>query len=532
MLIVCRYVVQSPGRDDAVQHLEVRFDYEAPPMVEPKSSQPTPEKKRVAQPETWKRFKWSCNVVCSECSNECTKLPLQDPPLCDKSCKLNCAEAAPVSLRETVRKLRHAAYSTGKIPHCAANFVIGLCCCLGGRVKLKQLLRRYVELIGTKRKRHVGHGGRNHQAVGVGQQTCAYCRLLELPAAILAHDFIPYVAAHQKPISANRGRGRGRGRGGRTNARRGRQSYMQVPARGCTNYEAGKAFFEADPQQQQQSTKRHHARYYLPNGQTKVEVCSTAFKDAFAVGRELVASVRRSDATNFEQQTRNNGSKVKYAESIKEQIKNVPWEISHYTPYREAAAGKERVLPKDLNATKLWKLWLLEHDPEFHEQAKRIRYWRSYDRKERCPVPFIDGGRVLQEGEAVLKPKCSHTTYFELLSEYDLVFGGRKVDTCPKCDEFATKIAAFEDQNSAECMKLKKEQHEHHVHGDKGYKMQTEQMAAARKLFGRDYDWSVVPEFGDIDGAEFQSQDAGGNCISPELNESIVTPECLNSDRN
>jgi hypothetical protein len=79
---------------------------------------------------------------------------------------------------------------------------------------------------------------------------------------------------------------------------------------------------------------------------------------------------------------------------------------------------------------------------------------------------------------------------------------------------------------------MKKEQHEHHVHGDKGYKMQTEQMAAARKLFGRDYDWSVVPEFGDIDGAEFQSQDAGGNCISPELNESIVTPECLNSDRN
>ena len=69
-------------------------------------------------------------------------------------------------------------------------------------------------------------------------------------------------------------------------------------------------------------------------------------------------------------------------------------------------------------------------------------------------------------------------------------------------------------QNSAECMKLKKEQHEHHIHGDKGYKMQTEQMAAARKLFGRDYDWSVVPEFGDIDGAEFQSQDAGGDCIS------------------
>ena len=106
MPIVRRYVVQSPGRDDAVQHLEVRFDYEAPPMVEPKSSQPTPEKKRVAQPKTWKRFKWTCDVVCSECNSECTKLPLQDPPLCDKSCKLNCAEAAPVSLREAVRKLR------------------------------------------------------------------------------------------------------------------------------------------------------------------------------------------------------------------------------------------------------------------------------------------------------------------------------------------------------------------------------------------------------------------------------------------
>jgi len=112
-------------------------------------------------------------------------------------------------------------------------------------------------------------------------------------------------------------------------------------------------------------------------------VCSTAFEYAFGVGRELVASVRRNDATNFEQQTHHKGSKVKHAESIKEQIKKVPREISHYTPYREAAAGKECVLPKDLNATKLWKLWLSEHDPEFHEQAKRIKYWRSYDRKER-----------------------------------------------------------------------------------------------------------------------------------------------------
>ena len=82
-------------------------------------------------------------------------------------------------------------------------------------------------------------------------------------------------------------------------------------------------------------------------------MCSTAFKDAFAAGKALVASARRSDATNFEQHTRNNGSKVKPAESIKEQIKKVPREISHYTPYREAAAGKECVLPKDLNATKL-----------------------------------------------------------------------------------------------------------------------------------------------------------------------------------
>jgi hypothetical protein len=76
----------------------------------------------------------------------------------------------------------------------------------GGRVKLKQLLRRYVELKEKKLKRNAG--GRTYQAAGAGQQTCAYCRLLELPAAIAVHNFIPYVAAHQKPISANRGRGR------------------------------------------------------------------------------------------------------------------------------------------------------------------------------------------------------------------------------------------------------------------------------------------------------------------------------------
>jgi len=74
---------------------------------------------------------------------------------------LNCAEAAPVSLREAVRKLRHAAYTTGDWNNWAGSLML-IILLSGGRVKLKQLLRRYVELKEKKLKRNAG--GRTYQA--------------------------------------------------------------------------------------------------------------------------------------------------------------------------------------------------------------------------------------------------------------------------------------------------------------------------------------------------------------------------------
>ena len=100
-------------------------------------------------------------------------------------------------------------------------------------------------------------------------------------------------------------------------------------------------------------------------------------------------------------------------------MKRIPRQSAHYAPY-SGTYGRERILPPDLNPTKLWKQWCLEQDPDFHEQAKRLKFWRSFDRKRQWPVyPYPE----MREDEMLLKPKLAHTTYFKRFKEYDLRFG-------------------------------------------------------------------------------------------------------------
>ena len=109
----------------------------------------------------------------------------------------------------------------------------------------------------------------------------------------------------------------------------------------------------------------------------------------------------------------------------------IPRQAAHYAPYDENY-GAKRILPDDLNQSILWKQWCLEHAPLFHEQAIRLKFWRSLDRKSHWPLAE----------ETVMKPKLSYTTYCRHFSAYDLRFGAPRVDTCETCDAFLAKIKA------------------------------------------------------------------------------------------
>ena len=126
---------------------------------------------------------------------------------------------------------------------------------------------------------------------------------------------------------------------------------------------------------------------------------------------------------------------------LQDQLKRIPRQAAHYAPYDENY-GVERILPDDLSVSKLWKQWCSEHDTEFYEQAVRVKFWRSYDKKSQWP----------RTEELVLKPKLSHTSYARHFNVYDLRFGAPRVDMCEVCDSFLARIKACDD--AAKTLKL------------------------------------------------------------------------------
>jgi hypothetical protein len=249
----------------------------------------------------------------------------------------------------------------------------------------------------------------------------------------------------------------------------------------------------------------------VPVNGLRIEVCHATFLACFGVKKVLVASIRKSCSLDFVQKSENKGRKRIHADSVKRQLKRIPRQSSHYAPYRDQQAGTERILPSDLTYTKCWRLWCEENDPEFYEQAVRVKFWRSLDRKQQWPVP----GKLLHEGESVLKPKLAHSTYYLHFTKYNLRFGAARVDTCETCDGFINKVKAFANQECHECLKTKRQHAEHTIRADKGYKHQQFHIEEARITFPIGFDFDAVKDFRQISGCEFQCQDAGGNFRTP-----------------
>ena len=81
--------------------------------------------------------------------------------------------------------------------------------------------------------------------------------------------------------------------------------------------------------------RRKKARYMLLNSEHgKIEVCHDTFSNVFGAGKKIVATVRQSEENDFAQSNDNRqGSKSKYADSIKEQLKRFPRQASQERPH-------------------------------------------------------------------------------------------------------------------------------------------------------------------------------------------------------
>ena len=124
-----RLEVSSLGRDLSLAFMEAHFHYEEPVFAEAPSRQPTPQKKRVAQPDNWVRNNWTCDVKCAQCASDKEALPLLAAALvtCNKSCSFDCARTVCDAARKQARSLRHDAYTQGTALH---HFSCDSCSCL------------------------------------------------------------------------------------------------------------------------------------------------------------------------------------------------------------------------------------------------------------------------------------------------------------------------------------------------------------------------------------------------------------------
>ena len=121
--------IGKQGSPDTIQATRILILCQEPVFVEAPSRQPTPQKKRVAQPDNWVRNNWTCDVKCAQCASDKEALPLLAAALvtCNKSCSFDCARTVCDAARKQARSLRHDAYTQGTALH---HFSCDSCSCL------------------------------------------------------------------------------------------------------------------------------------------------------------------------------------------------------------------------------------------------------------------------------------------------------------------------------------------------------------------------------------------------------------------
>ena len=204
-------------------------------------------------------------------------------------------------------------------------------------------------------------------------------------------------------------------------------------------------------------------------------------------------------------------------------IKSFPRESSHYS-----LKTSKKFLAADLSVRIMWHLYLAKHEPHIRIPSSDSSGTDSdeadgKEEKKRRRVIIGGGGgggggeEDSDDDEPAQKPVVTYDFYLEAFRKFDLAFGKPVVDSCSTCDELKNLIAAAEDEDAAQALRVRRR--EHLLEADRGYAMRKHDQDLAResrKASGKEW---VCPaaEHRSWDATEFICSDMAGVLQTPKV---------------
>ena len=214
---------------------------------------------------------------------------------------------------------------------------------------------------------------------------------------------------------------------------------------GCPRYEESIAHREEASATFLANRKKTSRHYFVPPPSwaprgAQIRVCRSTFIHIFGLSKhsiilDTLSQRNQSVPMGLQQQEtsvkkRKAGRKAIYNLEIKEHLKTFKRVTSHYS--NTAQQGKAKFFfDPTLCPSKLWMMWCDLYDPEYAAQARKHKYWTTYD------GGISKKGKVygrappkLPDGEEWIKPRLANSTYAYKIVVFDLHFGHVQVDTC------------------------------------------------------------------------------------------------------
>jgi hypothetical protein len=277
------------------------------------------------------------------------------------------------------------------------------------------------------------------------------------------------------------------------------------------------------------------AEYYLKTTTTshkRHRVCLKAFIAVLGIGTKQVKNLNAYAWANptgpivpvdgrGKHDTRPNRIPAAVVAQIDAHIKSFPRESSHY-----ALKTSKKFLAADLSVRKMHHLYLERFEPHIRLPSSDSSGTDSDDAdgKEEKKRRHVGGGGGGGGGggedvddDEPEKPQVTYDFYLEAFRKFDLAFGKPVVDSCSTCDELKHLIAAANDEDAAQALRVRRR--EHLLEADRGYAMRKhdqELAIASRKASGKEW---VCPaaEHRSWDATEFICSDMAGVLQTPKV---------------
>jgi hypothetical protein len=218
-----------------------------------------------------------------------------------------------------------------------------------------------------------------------------------------------------------------------------------------------------------------HWKYTLQpsaDGGRPFEVSRPFFQAVYQIGqlrlKRLKLSHTKVNPLDADSKTgkHNNQKKLRHAD-IKRFEKIMAANLSasgnHYVKHDDAC--KLQSFAQNVTRASLWWEFCERYDKPFTDQAKRLGYRHSLDKKDQCPSLEIFAQDIALKQ---IKPRVSYERARLLFKDYNVRFGKIAVDTCETCETLRFKIS-HAPPNSRKQKDLLEQQRIHMEKADKSY---------------------------------------------------------------